>query len=117
MKTVNLKKESPSVGELLAMARNKSVLLVSNDGTTYLLEEADHFDREVAELGNSERFMGFLKKRAKEKGVISIEEFAEELTEKMHCNASRFFHAPSVSLFRVDSGCCWRMVRRLRSRV
>ena len=84
MKTVNLKKESPSVGELLAMARNKSVLLVSNDGTTYLLEEADHFDREVAELGNSERFMGFLKKRAKEKGVISIEEFAEELTEKMH---------------------------------
>ena len=29
-------------------------------------------------------FMRFLKKRSKEKGVISIEEFAEELTKKMH---------------------------------
>ena len=47
MKTVNLKKESPSVGELLAMARNKSVLAVSKGGSTFVLEEADEFDREV----------------------------------------------------------------------
>ena len=87
MKTVNLDRESRSVGELLAMARNKSVLLVSNDGTTYVLEEANHFDREVAQLGSSERFMRFLRRRSKEKGVISIEEFAEELTEKMHNKA------------------------------
>jgi hypothetical protein len=86
MRTVNLSKESPSVSELLAMAREKSVLLVSDDGTTYLLEEADEFDREVAVLGNSDRFMRFLKKRSKEKAVISIEEFAEELTDKMHNN-------------------------------
>ena len=84
MKTVNLSKESPSVNELLAMAREKSVLLVSDDGTTYLLEEADDFDREVAVLGNSDRFMRFLKKRSKEKSVISIEELAEVLSEKMH---------------------------------
>ena len=46
MKTVNLKKESPSVGELLSMARKKSVSLVSKDGaTTFVLEEADGFDR------------------------------------------------------------------------
>src|SRR3990172_1952518 len=81
MKTVNLSKESPSVGELLAIARNKTVLLVSKDGTTCGLEEADDFDREVAELGNSERFMRFLKKRSKERGVVSIEQFAEELTQ------------------------------------
>ena len=81
MKTVNLSKESPSVGELLAIARNKTVLLVSKDGTTFVLEEADDFDREVAELGNSERFMRFLKKRSKERGVVSIEQFAEELTQ------------------------------------
>jgi len=84
MKTVNLSKESPSVNELLAMAREKSVLLVSDDGTTYLLEEADDFDREVAVLGNSDRFMRFLKKRSKEKSVISIEGLAEVLSEKMH---------------------------------
>src|SRR5207249_3530357 len=84
MKTVNLSKESLSVDELLTMAHEKSVLLVSADGTTYLLEEADDFDREVAVLGNSDRFMRFLKKRSKEKSVASIEELAEELSEKMH---------------------------------
>ena len=82
MKTVNLEKESPSVGELLAMAHKKSVLIASKDGATFVLEEADEFDREVAELRSSEKFMNFLRKRSKEKGVISIEQFAEELTEK-----------------------------------
>ena len=52
MKTVNLSKESPSINELLIMARNKSLLLVADDGTTYLLEEADNFDQEAAQLGN-----------------------------------------------------------------
>ena len=84
MKTVNLSKQSPSVDELLAMARNKAVLVISNDGTTYVLEEADDFDREVAVIGNSDRFMRFLRKRSEEKGVISIEQFADELAKKMH---------------------------------
>ena len=83
MKTVNLSKESPTVNELLAMAREKSVLLVSDDGTTYLLEEADDFDREVAVLGNSDRFMRFLKRRSREKGVISVEKLAKKLIERI----------------------------------
>ena len=83
MKTVNLNKETPSVGDLLAMARKKSVLLVSPDGASFVLEEADDFDREVAELGNSARFMRFLQKRSKERTVVSIEQFAEELTQKL----------------------------------
>lgn len=87
MKTVNLKRESPSVGELLAMARNKSVLLVSPDGASFVLEEAGEFDREVAELGNSAKFMRFLKKRSKERGVTSIEQFAVGLAEEMHTAA------------------------------
>lgn len=82
MKTVHLNKDSPSVSELLNMARKKSVLLVSSDGASFVLEEADDFDREVAELGNSARFMRFLKKRSKEEGVTSIEQFAGGITEK-----------------------------------
>lgn len=89
MKTVNLNKESPSVGELLAMARNKPLLLVSKGGKAFVLEEADDFDREVAQLGDSQRFMRFLKKRSKERGVISIAKFAEGLTEKVHTTASQ----------------------------
>ena len=95
MKTVNLNKESPSVGELLVMARKKSVLLVSPDGASFVLEEADAFDREVAELGNSARFMRFLKKRSKERGVTSIEQFAAELTQKLH-NTTMPLRVPSA---------------------
>ena len=86
MKTVNLKEESPSVSQLLAMARNKSVLLVSKDGATFVLEEADEFDREVAELGGSVKFMKFLSKRSKEQAVTSIEEFAKQLVQETHNN-------------------------------
>src|SRR5213083_1780246 len=84
MKTINLKEESPSVAQLLAMARKKSVLLVSQDGATFVLEEADEFDREVAELGGSEKFMKFLSKRSKEKATTSIEQFAKELVPETH---------------------------------
>ncbi len=66
------------------MARKKSVLLVSKDGATFVLEEADDFDREVAELGGSEKFMKFLDKRSKEKTVTSIEQFAKELIPETH---------------------------------
>jgi hypothetical protein len=84
MKTINLNEESPSVAQLLAMARKKSLLLVSKDGSTFVLEEADDFDREIVELGSSERFMTFLSKRSKEPGATSIEELAKQLIEKAH---------------------------------
>jgi|SRR3990172_8918334 len=84
MKTINLKEETPSVAQLLAMARKKSVLLVSKDGATFVLEEADEFDREVAQLGGSDKFIKFLSKRSKEQAVISIEEFAEQLVHETH---------------------------------
>jgi len=84
MKTINLKEESPSVSQLLAMARKKSVLLVSKDGATFVLEEADEFDREVAELGGSEKFIKFLRKRSKEQAVTPIEEFAKQLIQETH---------------------------------
>ena len=86
MKTINLKEESPSVAQLLAMARKKSVLLVSKDGATFVIEEADEFDREVAELGGSDKFSKFLSKRSKEQALTSIEEFAKQLIHETHNN-------------------------------
>ena len=82
MKTIHLGKEPLSVGELLAMARKKPVVLVSREGVSFVLEEADEFDREVTELGNSGRFMRFLQKRSREQAMSSIDQFAEELTEE-----------------------------------
>jgi hypothetical protein len=41
-------------------------------GEDFVLEPADEFDREVAALGASEKFMSFLDARAKETGDISL---------------------------------------------
>ena len=79
MKTINLDKKAPSVDELLAIARREVVLLVSQDGTSFVLEEADDFEREVTQLGNSGKFMKFLKERTHEGSATSIERFAGEL--------------------------------------
>ena len=82
MKTIHLDKKTPSLDELLAIARHEVVLLVSQDGASFVLEEAGDFEREVAQLGNSENFMKFLKERSLEKSAISIEQFAGELNSK-----------------------------------
>jgi hypothetical protein len=82
MKTINLQKDSPSLRQLLTMAARESVLLVSDDGKTFIIEEADEFDREVEELGHSDRFMKFLEERSKEKGVIPIERLVDKLNIK-----------------------------------
>ena len=45
MKTINMDKKTPPVDELLTIARREVVLLVSQDGTSFVLEEADDFER------------------------------------------------------------------------
>ena len=79
MKTIYLDKNAHSVDELLAIARREVVLLVSQDGTSFVLEEADDFELEVTQLGNSENFVKLLKERSGEKSVTSIEQLAGEL--------------------------------------
>jgi hypothetical protein len=89
MKTVNLRKVSPSVVQLLAMARKDSVLLLSEDGATFVLEEADEFEREAAALGGSERFIRFLRKRSRDEAKTSIEEFARQLAQETRNKTSQ----------------------------
>ncbi len=74
MKTVDLAREDRTLAELLALAQRESVLIRSAAGDDFLLEPADEFEREVAELGQSERFMSFLRDRSKETGSISLAE-------------------------------------------
>jgi len=68
MKTVDLAREPHTLGELLALAKRESILIHSPAGEDFLLEPADDFDREVALLGQSERFLSFLRERSKESG-------------------------------------------------
>ena len=74
MKTIDLASDELTLAELLALAKSDSVLIHSATGEDFLLEPADDFDREVALLGQSERFMSFLQGRSKEAGGKSLAE-------------------------------------------
>ncbi|MCX7044850.1 MAG: hypothetical protein NTX50_05080 [Candidatus Sumerlaeota bacterium] len=64
MKSVDLSEETRSITELLDWASEEPVLIHTAQGKDFVLEEADDFEREAAMLGNSERFMAFLRGRA-----------------------------------------------------
>lgn len=79
MITINLRKQKHSTDELLAIARNEPLMVYDKDGKNYILEETDEFEKEVKELGSSERFMKFLNEKSKEKETIPISSITKKL--------------------------------------
>jgi methyl-accepting chemotaxis protein len=77
VKTLDLRQSPMSVTALLQAARQESVRILSEDGSEFILEAADAFDQEVAELGQSEKFMSFLAERSQEVGSISLEDIEQ----------------------------------------
>ena len=82
MTTVDLREKELAVQDLLRLAESGSVLIIDNNGHGYTLEEADDFEREVAMLGGSRKFMSFLEERDKEEGTVSLEDIERRLTQK-----------------------------------
>ena len=80
MKAIDLRQEKISLKDLLRLASLESLIIFSEDGNQYILEEADAFEKEVAILGKSEKFMKFLEERSKEEGTISI----DDMEKKFH---------------------------------
>ncbi len=78
MKTIDLSKGNHSLNEVLALAKTEPVLVHSPSGDDFLIEQADEFDREVAALGNSEKFSSFLEARAAETGDVPIRDVREK---------------------------------------
>ena len=52
------------------------------EGGEFILEVADAFEREVAELSQNEKFMAFLAERSKEPGVVSLDEIDRKLAQE-----------------------------------
>jgi methyl-accepting chemotaxis protein len=77
VKTLDLRQSPMSVTALLQAARQESVRILSEDGSEFILEAADAFDQELAELGQSEKFMSFLAERSQEVGSISLEDIEQ----------------------------------------
>jgi hypothetical protein len=78
MKTIDLAREERTLAELLALAKRDSILIHSATGEDFLLDAADDFDREVALLGQRERFLSFLQDRSKEAGGRSLAEIGKK---------------------------------------
>jgi predicted ATPase len=81
MRTLDLRQQKTTVDELLRFARAETVRIVNADGDEFILEAADAFEREVAELGQSEKFMAFLAERSKEPGVVSLDDLERKLAQ------------------------------------
>ena len=81
MKTVDLAQHKLDVEQLLALARQGPVLLLTAEGEEFCLAEADDFDREVEALRNSRAFQQFLDERSKDTRTIPLEELEEELEQ------------------------------------
>jgi ribose 1,5-bisphosphokinase PhnN len=80
MKTLDLGVQRLTIDELLQAAETEVVLVRSEDGNEFLLEAADGFERKVADLASSEKFLSFLAERLKERGGVSIDEIAQRLS-------------------------------------
>lgn len=81
MTTIDLAREQPSIDDLLRMAAGDPVRIRSQNGEEFILESADAFDREVAELARSERFMSFLSERAREPGQTSLADLERRVAQ------------------------------------
>lgn len=79
MKTIDLKQQKLKVKDLLQLAKLEALFILSEDGHHYILEEANEFEKEVALLGESEKFMNFLSKRSEEKAFTSINDLEKNL--------------------------------------
>ena len=97
MKTIDLTKRKLSVAEILALARSDSILIRSTLGDDFLLEPADEFDREVAALGRSDKFMSFLASRSKETGDIPIGEVRKKRGMRIRRNHGRQGRTPDAT--------------------
>jgi len=79
MKTLDLTRKNITLEGLLKLASAGSVRIVTTDGRTFVLENADDFDKEVNVLGKSKKFRRFLKERSKEAATTSLEDYRRSL--------------------------------------
>ena len=80
MRTLDLGQQQVSVADLLQCARTETVYILNEEGEAFILEAADAFEREVAQLGQSDAFMAFLAERSKESGMTSLDDLERKLS-------------------------------------
>ena len=83
MKSVDLRSENVDLSQLLHMAEDDAVLVVTEEGREFIVAEADDFDAEAEALRKSPRFQSFLDQRMSDKVRIPIEDVEKEVEEEL----------------------------------
>jgi hypothetical protein len=83
MKSVDLHGESIDLSQLLHIAKEESVLLVTPDGYEFILAEVNDFDAEVEALRKSAHFQSFIDQRMSQKERVPIEEIEEDINQEL----------------------------------
>jgi len=79
MRTIQVSEESPSLQDVLDIARDESVVLRLSDGEAFLLAEIDDFEQEVRGTGQNEELMRLLDKRSTQDQTFTIQQVREQL--------------------------------------
>jgi len=80
MRTLDLRQQQVSVADLLQFARTETVRILNEEGEEFILEATDAFEREAAQLGQSDKFIAFLTERSKEPGVMSLDDLERKIS-------------------------------------
>lgn len=80
MRTLDLRQQHVSVTDLLQFARTETLCILNEEGEAFILEAADAFEREAAELGQSDKFIAFLTERSQESGGVSLDDLERKLS-------------------------------------
>ncbi len=83
MKSVDLRNENLSLSQLLHMAEDEAVLVLTPDGHEFIVAEADDFDAEVEALRKSARFQSFLDRRTRDKSRVPIGDIEKEIAQEL----------------------------------
>ena len=78
MKTLTLKTQSPSLDEVLRLAKDDGVLLQSRDGESYFLSRADEFTTEVELLRRHHDFLAYLDECKSDDAAIALDVIERE---------------------------------------
>ena len=79
MKTVELKRSSRKLEELLASATDEDIIIRTSDGREFLLMAVVKFDEEIVRSQDNKQLMDFLEARARNTETVSFEEAKRRL--------------------------------------
>lgn len=83
MKVINLRDTKVEFNDLVKMAQEEPILLLTDGGGEFILSHADDFEQEVEALRKSPSFQSFLEERSKNSVRIPLSEIEKEIDEEL----------------------------------